>query len=584
MTSLEKHRVHHSYVWLGSIRVVAIILFATAVSMGSSLIGVVADGTMGSPGDARLVFIIFGICALVMLAVVVAVVVYQVVSYKHVWYEIGPTEFDFYQGILSKKRVHIPYQRIQSVDQRASLFQRLFGVCTVSIDTAGGSNNKATVIPYLTKQDAETLRRELFARKRYAIAVDAGEVSGAEGARAAAGFGASTAGNVLDMPADLWDDIGGVFAGQSVDTGVVSFEYGLTNKELILTGLSNNTAFALVLIGVLSMIGQLFGMALDVAPGATNAIGHAVATGSAWAVGAVTAAGAALVMGVVVLIWLLSAVATCVSYGGFKARRRGNRIEVEHGLLQHRFRGVDIDRVQSVTVRQSFIRRLLKCCEISVGKVEAVAESDGSQQTSLSNGLVIHPFVRIDRVPEILAGIIPEYADVPYEAITLPRVALRRGIIRRCVLRGFGFWFAVLVALGHVAFNMWLAPMDSELAAAASYVNAAAIAGYVFAVVLLAIDVVGAVLWYRESSFAFNRGFMQVTTGGLARETTSFPRGKIQFGHTRENPFQRRAGTKTVLVRTAAGVGGSTVQLVDVASSDASAWLDWLKPRGNALQ
>ena len=45
------------------------------------------------------------------------------------------------------------------------------------------------------------------------------------------------------------------------------------------------------------------------------------------------------------MLWLLSAIGACVSYGGFRACRRDNRIEVEHGLLQHRFQGVDVDRV-----------------------------------------------------------------------------------------------------------------------------------------------------------------------------------------------------------------------------------------------
>ncbi len=574
----EKHHVHHSYMWLGSLRIVAVILFATAISMGSSLIGVLAD-TSGE--DMFVTLMVFAVCGVFVLLVIIVAVVAQVISYKHLWYEIGPAEFSFYQGIFSKKRVHIPYQRIQSVDQRASLLQRIFGVCTVSIDTAGGSANKATIVPYLTKQDAELLRRELFARKRFALAVEAGEASEEDRARFAemAWANASVAeGNVLDAPANLWDDIGGVFAGESIDTGRVSFEYGLTNKELILTGLSNNTAFALVLVGVLGVVGQVLEGALSFAPGAVDAVGHAVVQGPMWVAGG----AAVLVFGVVLLIWGLSAVATCISFGGFKARRRGNRIEVERGLLQHQFSGVDVDRVQSVTVRQSLVRRLLGCCEISLGKVEAVSGEDGSNRGVQTGGLVIHPFVKMSRVPEILAGIIPEYADVPFEAQPLPRVALRRGIIRRCILQGFGFWLGVFTAACHIALSVAASLSgDPDIAEVMPYATALAIAGYVFAVALIAVDAVGAVLWFRESSFAYNQRFMQITLGGLARESTSFLRGKIQFGYTRVNPFQRRAGTRTIFVRTAAGVGGSTMRLIDVSELDALAWLDWLKPRGN---
>lgn len=56
---------------------------------------------------------------------------------------------------------------------------------------------------------------------------------------------------------------------------------------------------------------------------------------------------------------------------------------------------------------------------------------------------------------------------------------------------------------------------------------------------------------------------------------------KIQFGCTKSNPLQRRAGTDTLLATTAAGSGGTTTTLIDASHADAMAWLDWLKPGGN---
>ena len=86
------------------------------------------------------------------------------------------------------------------------------------------------------------------------------------------------------------------------------------------------------------------------------------------------------------VLWLLSAIGACVSYGGFRACRRDNRIEVEHGLLQHRFQGVDVDRVQSVMVKQSFIRRLLGR-ELSLGQDRCGgSRSDDQQKASASKG------------------------------------------------------------------------------------------------------------------------------------------------------------------------------------------------------
>ena len=240
--------------------------------------------------------------------------------------------------------------------------------------------------------------------------------------------------------------------------------------------------------------------------------------------------------------------------------------------------------MQSIIVKQSVIRRLLGYCELSLGKIDAVDSSQGEQGQSLSHqGMVIHPFVKLDRVPQILAGIIPEFADVPADETPLPPVALRRAVIRRGILQGAGFWIAVCVAVAQVIANLVLHNAEPEGQMVLGYLNIGAYAAYAVCLIVLALEVVGAVLWARGSGFAYNRRFMRVVNGGLACESVSFPRRKIQFGYTKTNPFQRRAQTATIAVRTAAGTGGTTVRLIDVCEDDAQAWLEWVRPRRDAV-
>ena len=47
---------------------------------------------------------------------------------------------------------------------------------------------------------------------------------------------------------------------------------------------------------------------------------------------------------------------------------------------------------------------------------------------------------------EILAGLVPEFADVPVDNKPVARVALRRALVRRCLIQGSGLWLAVFVA------------------------------------------------------------------------------------------------------------------------------------------
>lgn len=600
----ERHQVHHSYIWLGSLRVFGIVVAAVVISQIASIASVIGSLSEGVGDDLLGALIAVGVTVAALVVLAVAIVVYQLVSYKHLYFTLGPREFTLYQGVLNKKRTHVPYQRVQSVDQNASLLQRIFGVCTVSIDTAGGSSNKAVRVPYITRQEAEWLRRELFGRKR--LLVQGVEDTSAAMAQLTASFAAASAGavaataspapagNILDVGDDLWREFGGVFAGADLDTGAVSYEYGLTNKELVLAGLSNNTAFVLVILGIIGVFTQVGDVVFGLFPGTEDQVIGGIAAQAAhpfdggfiiWFILAFVVVAAVL--------WVLSGISSCINYGGFAARRRESRIEVEHGLLKHTFQGIDIDRVQSVIIKQGFVRRCIGYCEISLGKIDA-ASSDGDEQQaqSLKQGVVIHPFVKLDRVPEILAGIIPEYSDVPREARPLPPCALRRGLIRRCLWQGDGFWLAVFVALVQIGFNLMgllsiMHVFDISLGQAdqvLGIVNTGALVLYAVAVALLVLNVVGTVLWYRESSFAFNRRFMQITSGGFSRETTSFPRQKIQYAFTSTNPFQRAAHVTTISARTAAGVGGHTVKLRDVREEDADAWLAWVKPRGNMLQ
>lgn len=194
-TELPRHHVHHSYIWLESVRTIFIIAVCVVVANFSTIIGLVAEEGMGA--EAGFIMAVAGIGTLVVILITFGIVAgLRVVGYKHLYFTVGPDEFTLCSGIFNKKQVHVPYQRVQSVDQRATLLQRLFGVCTVSIDTAGGAANKAVVVPYVTKAQAEWLRAELYNRKN-ALAAQAAVASGMAGAASATATGMAGAGDPI---------------------------------------------------------------------------------------------------------------------------------------------------------------------------------------------------------------------------------------------------------------------------------------------------------------------------------------------------------------------------------------------------
>lgn len=589
----QREHVHHSYVWLNILQVASAIL----VMMIIMTIPLVFGQTGQTPaGSSVLGGMVAGVGIILLCVLILGIaVIFSILSYRNLYYEIDEEGFNLYSGILNKKRMHVPYQRVQSVNQRATLIQRIVGVCTLNIDTAGGASNKAVVVPYMQNTRAEQLRLELFARKKMMSASGtaaqashqaAGLRTGAQDAGGAATVSGQTTvadqapRNILDAPAELMSDVRGVFGNQEVDTGAITYRHGLSNRELVLTGISNNASLVLLIatvaIALSGVASQLY----------QTAIGQWVLESSIDAASRIVVPEMriwvliGLLIGIILAAWVFSVIATCIGFGGFKATRRGSRIEVERGLLQHRFQGVDIDRVQSVNIKQSFIRRIFGYCELSLGKIDAVQQqSDGQQQTA-NIGLVVHPFVKMDRIPEILTGLVPEFADVPTDVRPVSEQALRRAIIRRGFLMGNGFWLAVATTVAFVLVTRLALPAAADASGLVeAYVMVGASVLYALSLLLLIIEIIGAVLWYRGSGYAYNNSFMQVTNGGFSRECVRFPRKKIQYGFTSTNPFQNRAHTRTIFARTAAGIGGTSVRLVDVREAEADAWLDWVKPR-----
>ena len=340
--AVPRYYLHHCYIWLGTVRV-APIIYACGLSSLPGLINL-AEVLGAAPSSTVIVALLLLLVAT--LAVCAVVLGVRAWEYRYTWYEFDETEFSFYSGILSKHRTHVPYAKIQSVNERASLLQRLAGVCTVAIDTAGGANNKAVMVSYVERSAAEYLRRELFLRKQKEV----GAVP-SDSAHVAPGSVAQQD-NVLDGAGAVLDDMRGVFAKGEVDTGLITCEYGLGNKELFLSALCGKSSFAVALLTVIAAVATVVSCFVE-----ANLLNDQTAffvTGMAKQHVVLACALVGLfVVGCLIAAWALCLLATCLSYGGFRARRRGSRIEVERGLIIHVFSGIDVDRIRLLSVIMS---------------------------------------------------------------------------------------------------------------------------------------------------------------------------------------------------------------------------------------
>lgn len=645
----ERFTLHHSYIWLGSVQILIPVLIAIMVSLGGSFISVIAEGI--PTGEDAEMALALGITAVVIILVMAFIIVGRIIGYKFTWYTFSPREFNFYKGIIFKSRTHIPYQRVQSIDQKATFIQRLIGVCSVTIETAGGSSNKATVIPFVDKSAAEYIRREIFVRKQLMeqgytpeqardylawqtyqqqvaeynqwqlsqggvpiqpVPMPASVLSpSASDRNSDATYGTTpgvasgvnpgttpgvipgvapdaipTTGNVLDAPANFANDMRGIFGGAEINTGQVTYSYGLTNSQLFLSALcgKSSTLMAIftVIITAVSFLGTLadfnFLTEDDIIAAAVSAVHSELLP--ALVIPMIVSA-----LGFVLIVWVILLIGTCIQYAGFNARRRGSRVEVEYGLFSHTFKGIDIDRIQSVEITQTLFQRLIGYCTLAYGRLGSVTSDSSTSDDAALSAMIVHPFIKKSKVDEIIQGLTPEFADYAHPDTRVAPVARRRALIREGIVQGFGFWALVVLTIALIQIDLLALDLSNPahvdyLVAQALYMGAL---GYLYALalIIMIVEFIGALLWYKSAAFGLDYKYLTITSGHYTTRTVSMMRNKIQYGGTKTNPLQRRAKTVTLMARSAAGTGGSTERLIDIRQADAERWMDWIQPGGN---
>jgi putative membrane protein len=485
---------------------------------------------------------------LIVISVIIGLTfLFSYLSYRRIRWWVLASDVCIRKGILHRVDKRIPISRIQSVDITESLSERVFGVCTVAIDTAGGEGDDGK-IPCLEKSVAAFLRDHLFALKDGVAA--SGDEGGAVFAPDAAAFAA---------PA-LEDALRSALPPVAPRMETI---YKLPVKNLILTGVSNSKAFvfAFVIFGVLSQFFDVFSALFMDGDDVYESVWEYVT-------------GLAVPMAVLFLLfyfvvsWAIAVLAAMAANFGFTVRNAGAKIEVERGLISHKTVSIEKARIQETLIRQGFIRRLIGYCEICVKTATLKLQS---QDSGVSGGdemlgvTVIHPFVSVKEVDYFLSLLLPDFADAPKEYKPLPKRAHLRSVLR------WGLWtlffeiaallifFAVEANAEPNAFFTWKAEHPGVFYVA----GAAALAFFAFT----------GHLSYRARGLGQNDAFLSVRTGAWGREWSHVPRRKIQVASIEENPFQRLFGLATLMGTTGA-LGFPS--LLDIDRTDGARVLEWV--------
>ncbi|SKC61686.1 PH domain-containing protein [Pseudoxanthomonas indica] len=304
---------------------------------------------------------------LIAMVVLVLIAIARYFTYR---YRIGQDGLTIRSGWLERSVREIPFARIHNVGIKQTLLHRLFGVAEVRLESAGGQ-----------KPEAEMRVLSL------AAAADLEDVIRHRGRRDAT----QQTDDDANVPPPL---------ARPADTTLLALPLG----EVLRLGLISNRGMIIV-AAAFGAIWQVFPerqLTNTMIAGGRQAFGYA--THAHWSWLQTGLAGLALVVLFLLATRLLSIGQTLLQYYGFRLSQSGERITVERGLLARLRTSVVRRRIQSWTLHEGVVHRLLRRRSLRVDTAVA-SRGDGGEERSLK---VLAPVARPEAVDALVHQLLPD--------------------------------------------------------------------------------------------------------------------------------------------------------------------------------
>lgn len=422
-------------------------------------------------------------------------------------YRFDEHELVIRSGLISRNERHVPYTRIQNVDGVQTVFHRLLKVMDVKVQTAGGNEPEATM-SVLPVAAFEEMRQRVLGRRRATEGAEAA-VHAAPGAAAAA-------------PAPAW-------AARTL--------LRLSPRDLLTYGFVEGRGMV-VLAAIFGLYWE-FGMADRMFPwwspfdetmpsdeprsrasrrGVFRELVRAASARAGYLFESILLAAFALIA-LLVFVRLLSMVWAAIRLHGFALTRDGDDLRTEYGLFTRVAATIPIGRIQTLTLKEGPLHRL-------VGRMSARVDTAGGEagQNAPPDRHWLAPIAPRARVPELIREIMPALSLDALEWRPVHPRAFTRKLREALVAAAIGSALAATV-LGWRALILFalLVPLTLVHARRAS----------------------------RALGWAMTDDLVAFRSGWLWRQVTVAPLARVQTVAFHESPFDRRHRMASVRVDTA---------------------------------
>lgn len=449
-----------------------------------------------------------GVAVLILIVAAAAVgLAINLLHYRHYRYRLTRYELLIEHGILFRKRRVIPRSRIQNVDLRAGLLQRILGTTSARIETAGGQSTEAA-LQYVSREEGIHLRRALVESAPLEVAPAAPGIAMGEELEAAAVSAAP-----VPLPRQR-DDAATDFEERRVGVLDLVIAGATANRAGLLLGALLGGDLFFDILPTEWILGRVLPPELLEPNAAAESLYRAAERDlSAFLLGLFVLAAFFAVAG-----WGASVAASLIRFFDFVFARHGDELRVSYGLFTRRERGFRRSRVQNVQVEESILRRWLNLASLTVQTAGYGPSAKRDERVE-----TLTPITRRDQIGRYLSAV---YPDFDWEAVewrpSHPRSRRRLFARRALVVVTLAVGLGALVDVGWLVLLFGLIP--AWLLASAHY---------------------------RQLGHARVGSYVLVREGLWTRRTYIIPVRKIQALHLRQTPFQRRLSLGTLSIETA---------------------------------
>lgn len=345
-------------------------------------------------------------------------------------------------GVFNRTRTTIAYDHIHTLSSSAPIYMRPFHVVILDITAAGTAAGESGImlrgVPAGVQLELEAARQLDSGDTVSAAAASVG-IHGAVADTAGTAVADSDAAEECRQPeeapaAGARTGVNQSATGRPAIDGELVFRASVA--DIVLFAVTDLGLFAalIVVYGFLDQLRDL--VPEDVFDTAQDSVIRFATSSAAMIAGAVVVVFAVLVGA--------SIIGSLLRFYGFEVWRRGGDLVVVRGALTRRITTIAIDRIQTVAIRRSLLRRALHLCSVRLG-LGAMAAAEGEDGDA--TGADVLPVIGDDRVYAVLQRMLPEWGLEPPEIHRTGRGLVRYYLVMPLAVSAAGMAVAVIWAL-----------------------------------------------------------------------------------------------------------------------------------------